>query len=546
MKTAAPPTRRPAFRALAALAAAAAFTAQAHGLHEMESSSAIPKSWREVHALLDTSAHNSRAATGQPLSTALPSLGDAGEMTPLQERKLGDRIASELYRDPDYFDDPVIVQWVDDIWQPLRQAARARGEMPQELDERYAWRVLLGREGQINAFALPGGYFGLYLGMVSVVDTRDELASVMAHEMAHVTQRHIARMTGRQSRQAPLLLAGMILGALAAGSNPQAGAAVITGGQAAMLQSQLNYSRDMEREADRIGFGIHAQAGFSPWGVVGMFEKLQHASRLSDSGEWATLRSHPLTAERLAEAARRAPKTPRPALGSDLDLAQAQIAARARVLSRPGVDKLRAWAAAAEGKPGQSAPQRIAALYSAALAEAELRNLPRARKLAARLPEAIGPDRPAAARQARLLQADLALRAGDSAQAIALLQAAPADASHRPEQLYLAQAETAAGQARQAIARLQSWLTLQPEDGAAWQLLAAARRAQSQPLHALRAEGQAHLAWLDFSGAANRFRAAQDWISQHPDADPIESAIVDTRLRETQEQLRQQQQEDKP
>ena len=58
--------------------------------------------------------------------------------------------------------------------------------------------------------------------------------------------------------------------------------------------------------------------------------------------------------------------------------------------------------------------------------------------------------------------------------------------------------------------------------------------------------GQAHLAWLDFSGAANRFRAAQDWISQHPDADPIESAIVDTRLRETQEQLRQQQQEDKP
>ena len=149
-----------------------------------------------AHGVHDGAAHWPHAVqVAQAAPAALPSLGDAGEMTPLQERKLGDRIAREMFRDPSFFDDPVLTQWVDGIWQPLRAAARQRGDMPPELDEAYAWRVLLGREGEINAFAVPGGYFGLYLGMIGVVDSRDELASVMAHEMAHVTQRHISRMT---------------------------------------------------------------------------------------------------------------------------------------------------------------------------------------------------------------------------------------------------------------------------------------------------------------------------------------------------------------
>ena len=144
------------------------------------------------------------------------------------------------------------------------------------------------------------------------------------------------------------------------------------------------------------------------------------------------------------------------------------------------------------------------------------------------------------------LQADLALRAKDYAQVKTLLQAhVPEGAEGRPEQLFLAQAETASGQAQQAAERLQRWVSLHADDGTAWQLLAAAWRERGQPLHALRAEGQAQLAWQDLAGAVQRFRAAQDWVRQHPQADHIEAAIVDTRLRETQQALKAQQEEEK-
>ena len=92
----------------------------------------------------------------------LPTLGDGSDLTSSEERRLGDRIIRELYRDPDYIDDPVIGEYVQGIWQPLMAAARARGELSPELDERFAWEVLLGRDRTVNAFALPGGYLGLH------------------------------------------------------------------------------------------------------------------------------------------------------------------------------------------------------------------------------------------------------------------------------------------------------------------------------------------------------------------------------------------------
>ena len=166
----------------------------------------------------------------------LPTRGDGSDLTSSEERRLGDRIIRELYRDPDYIDDPVIGEYVQGIWQPLMAAARARGELSPELDERFAWEVLLGRDRTVNAFALPGGYLGLHLGLIGVVGTRDELASVMAHELSHVTQRHISRLLTQQSRQTPLLLGAMVLGALAASKNPGATQALVVGGQALAIQ----------------------------------------------------------------------------------------------------------------------------------------------------------------------------------------------------------------------------------------------------------------------------------------------------------------------
>jgi predicted Zn-dependent protease len=90
-----------------------------------------------------------------------------------------------------------------------------------ELDERFAWEILLGRDGSVNAFALPGGFLGLHLGLIGVVTSADELASVLAHELSHVTQRHISRLMTQQNRQAPWMVGALILAALAASKSPE-------------------------------------------------------------------------------------------------------------------------------------------------------------------------------------------------------------------------------------------------------------------------------------------------------------------------------------
>ncbi len=168
---------------------------------------------------------------------ALPTLGDGLELTTSAERRIGDSIIRELYRDPDYVDDPVLQEYVQGIFQSLVVAARARGELSPELEERFAWEILLGRDRTVNAFALPGGYMGVHLGLIGVVASRDELASVMAHELSHVTQRHIARLMAQQQRTTPLMIGAMVLGALAASKSPNAGQALMVGGQALAVQN---------------------------------------------------------------------------------------------------------------------------------------------------------------------------------------------------------------------------------------------------------------------------------------------------------------------
>ena len=346
---------------------------------------------------------------------SLPSLGDGGEMTASAERHLGDQIARELYRDTDYIDDPVLVEYVQDIWQRLLAAARLRGELTPELDERFAWTILLGRDSTVNAFALPGGYMGVNLGLIAIIGSRDELATVLGHEMSHITQRHIARMMTQNSKQMPLMIAAMILGVIAASKsrNSDAGQAMIMGGQAAFMQNQLSFSRDMEREADRVGFGVMTQAGYAPQGAASMFEKLQYASRLNDNGSYPYLRSHPLTTERIADMQSRFQLRPGTAIALPLVMEQAMISARARVLTRPGVDVLRLWVdAASGGEFDRSSPaQQAGRLYAAALASSEMREFKAARALVQRLITRSAGDAPSA-RLARLLSAEIELAAG--------------------------------------------------------------------------------------------------------------------------------------
>lgn len=471
----------------------------------------------------------------------LPTLGESGDLTTSAERRLGDRIIRELYRDPDYIDDPVIADYVQGIWQPLMDAARVRGELSAELDERFAWEILLGRDRTVNAFALPGGYLGVHLGLVGVVATRDELASVLAHELSHVTQRHISRLITQQSKQTPLLLGAMILGALAASKNPGATQALVVGGQALAIQNQLNFSRDMEREADRIGYGLMAPAGFAPQGFVSMFDKLQQANRLNDNGSWPYLRSHPLTTERMADMQSRIPPgAAAPASGGGpVTLEHAMVAARARVLSNPGVDTLRQWIAEPQGVGFASQPphRRAAALYAAALGSHQLRDAAGARAAVGKLDELARADQ-AARRLVRLLRAEIELAAGDTAAALAAMTEG---STRRPELVLRTQALLKAGRAGEGSDALQTWVTNHPKDATAWQLLASVWQAQGQGLRAVRAEAEAHAARYDYAAAVDRFKAGQDMARRGSGAaDHIEASIIDTRLRAMESLLREQ------
>jgi predicted Zn-dependent protease len=472
-----------------------------------------------------------------PAAAQLPTLGDGSEMTVSAERRMGARIARELYRDPDYLDDPVVAEYIQGIWQPLLAAARTRGELTPEMDLGFAWEILLGRDPTVNAFALPGGYLGVHLGLVGLVSNRDELASVLAHELSHVTQRHISRLTSQQSKIAPWMFGAMILGALVLGRSPDAGNAMIAGGQALAIQSQLNFSRDMEREADRIGYGVMTQAGFDPRGFVTMFDKLQQAARLNDTGSFPYLRTHPMTTERRADMQSRQELAARP-VAAPPTMVHAMVAARARALSITAVDALRSRVAEA-GLPGlatQIPSRQAAVLYAAVLAQDKQRDFVAARALLARLVSVTSAD-PAAARQARLLSAEVALDSGEPQRVATLVDPL---ATTRPDVMLSAQAGLRTGHARDVAQQLQTWVAKDPRDATAWQLLSEAYAAQGLALRSIRASAEAQVALLDYAAAVDRFKAAQDLVRKGGDVDHIEASIIDTRVREVELLLREQ------
>ena len=508
------------------------------------------------------------ASTAQ--AAGLPTLGDgASSLTTGEERRLGDSIIKELYRDPDYLDDPVLQEYVEGIWLHLQDAARKSGELSPELEERFAWTLILGKDRQVNAFALPGGYMGVYLGLISVVSSGDELASVIAHETSHITQRHIARMMAQQGKQTPLMLASMLLGALAATRSPDAAMAIMMGGPAAVMQNQLNFSRAMESEADRMGYSLMSPAGFAPQGFVSMFGKLQQASRLNDNGSWPYLRSHPLTTQRIADMDSRIPPGKR-AADPVPTMEHVMMAARARVISNPGVEVRRQWATLPRSGSfaSQSSLEQVGQLYAATLSAMYLRDWPLAREMVQRLLAATAGNTQAHI-QAQWLNAELEYKADNPQAALAALpsqsskppQEAPKVtasgnlagpslatidvvervAPRRPELLLKTDILLKLNQAAPMASPLQTWVADHPRDGLAWQTLARVWRSQGQEMRALRAEAEAQVAHYDYAAAVDRFKAAQDLARKAgAKADYFEASIIDTRLRAVDELLREQ------
>lgn len=249
----------------------------------------------------------------------LPALGEASvdELSPAAEQRLGDQIYQEFLRAGVVHDDPEAIDFLASQARRLLQASGALGHS----DAARPFTFFLVKDPTINAFALPGGYIGIHTGLITASERESEVMSVLAHEIGHVTQRHIARMFGQQRQSSAVMIAAAVLAAMAARSSPDAAMGVLSLGQTVAIRDQLSFSRDAEREADRVGLQILAESGFDPVGMSSMFERLSQAGRLYDNNAPAYLRTHPLTTERIADiqsrlqsdpGMRRAPKGPGP------------------------------------------------------------------------------------------------------------------------------------------------------------------------------------------------------------------------------------------
>ncbi len=239
--------------------------------------------------------------------TGAPTLGpaSASDLSPALERKLGEAIMEQGRRDPDYISDPDIDQYLNNMAHKL--AAYAPGGAP----DIEAFGV---RENVINAFAMPGGFIGINTGLIVAADDESELAGVMAHEIAHVVQRHIARGLTQQQKSGHLALASMaaaLLAALVPGGGANLAAGIAAFGQAAAIEQQLGFSRDAEQEADRTGFEMLRKAGYDPNGMAIMFGRLMKSASLNEGrGGGLYSSTHPLSIQRMTDMQNRISQLP--------------------------------------------------------------------------------------------------------------------------------------------------------------------------------------------------------------------------------------------
>ncbi|WP_243391877.1 M48 family metalloprotease [Polynucleobacter meluiroseus] len=235
----------------------------------------------------------------------LPDMGDpgGGSLSRLDERKYGEQIMREIRPDPDYSNDLPLYDFLNQMERRLLQAAKKQqlGGANEQGSGAYNFEIFAVKDTSINAFALPGGFIGFHTGLITSAESDSEVASVMGHETGHVLQRHLARQMDQQTTNTMIALAGFVLGALAASRNPSAAAGLMQGGQAVAVNNQLSYSRDAEREADRIGFQILSASGYDVNGAPGFFQRLQKATGIMDNGVPAYVRTHPLTTDRIAD-----------------------------------------------------------------------------------------------------------------------------------------------------------------------------------------------------------------------------------------------------
>ena len=456
---------------------------------------------------------------------ALPDLGDESQsaMGPLQERRLGESVVRQIRAAGAYFDDPEINDYLNELGHRLVAALPG---------ERQDFEFFAIADSSINAFALPGGYVGVNLGLILLTQSESELASVLAHEITHVTQRHMARSMVGQQRSLLYSLAALAVALAAARSGSSSASQVVSAGvasaQALAIQSQINYTREHEFEADRIGFQRLDAAGFDDAAMATFMERLQRSSRFADGSAPSYLRTHPITYERIAEAQARAWGKPYRQIADSLDF----HLVRALVRSYNGApsDAVTYFTAAlAEGKYNSE----VAARYG--LVASLLRNTDYkgAKSELAKL-EKIAPPHPMIEAMAGHVYMD----SGDLDAAIARFDSALARYPNKMQLVYdYPEALLKAGRTRDAVAYLERELARFPNNGPLHRIAARAYADLGKKLQQYRHQGEFYAWQGDLRGAVTQLELA----AKAGDGDFYQASVVETRLRALRRELAEQQ-----
>jgi beta-barrel assembly-enhancing protease len=242
----------------------------------------------------------------------LPDLGDVSQtvLSPLEEQRIAEQILREVAVSDEVVQDVEVIDYLQALGNRLAAASD---------DKRQVFNFFVVQDSSINAFAMPGGVIGVHTGLFLAANTESELAGVIGHEIGHVTQHHLARMLAKQKTDTFKNIAGIALALLVSRANPELAGGAMTASSAASVQRQLDYTREHEREADRVGLGILENAGFDPRGMPSFFTTLQRGSRFSEGGAPSFLRTHPLTAERIADVQNRVETMPYKQVTDSLD-----------------------------------------------------------------------------------------------------------------------------------------------------------------------------------------------------------------------------------
>lgn len=258
-------------------------------------------------------------------ASALNNLPDIGgnafsTLTPEKEKQLGDVMMRQTRGSLPMVYDPLLDEYLNALGNKLVSRSN---------DVKFPFKFYWINDRNINAFATLGGNIASHTGTLAISDTESEFASVIAHEIAHVTQRHIARYVEAQSQKAPLTLAGLLGAIVLATVNPEAGMAAMMATQGVAQQTSINFTRSNEQEADRIGMQVMAEAGFDPYAVPQFFGKLAQQSRFVNQ-QLSFLQTHPLSQARVSDTRLRAQQFPQRFIPDSQDFALS----RARVLAR--------------------------------------------------------------------------------------------------------------------------------------------------------------------------------------------------------------------